>query len=114
MAIGKNKRMSKGKKGGKKKIGDPFLKKEWYDLKAPTLFNTRNFGKTLVTKSAGTSESTSEACGHRLKFCVRGTEASSCFASSRLVFFFSFGTGSCSLCLVAAWRGRQSQLGLLT
>lgn len=57
MAIGKNKRMSKGKKGGKKKVGDPFLKKEWYNLRAPSLFQQRNFGKTLVTKSAGTSTS---------------------------------------------------------
>lgn len=54
MAVGKNKRMSKGKKGTKKKVGDPFLKKEWYELKAPSMFQQRNFGKTLVTKSAGT------------------------------------------------------------
>jgi hypothetical protein len=55
MAVGKNKKISKGKKGGKKKIGDPFLKKEWYTLKAPSMFSVRNFGKTLVTKSQGTS-----------------------------------------------------------
>eukprot|EP00921_Rhytidocystis_pertsovi_P011525 GHVQ01018613.1.p1 GENE.GHVQ01018613.1~~GHVQ01018613.1.p1 ORF type:complete len:288 (+),score=45.66 GHVQ01018613.1:48-866(+) len=54
MAVGKNKRMSKGKKGQKKKIGDPFLKKEWYELKAPSMFHVRHFGKTLVSKSAGT------------------------------------------------------------
>jgi len=55
MAVGKNKRLTKGgRKGGKKKAGDPFLKKEWYDIKAPSVFSTRNCGKTLVTKSAGT------------------------------------------------------------
>merc|ERR1711976_13335 len=42
MAVGKNKRLSKGGKKG------------WYDVKAPSMFNIRQIGKTLVTRSAGT------------------------------------------------------------
>mmetsp|Transcript_22578 Transcript_22578/g.61665 ORF Transcript_22578/g.61665 Transcript_22578/m.61665 type:complete len:268 (-) Transcript_22578:44-847(-) len=69
MAVGKNKRLTKGggKKGGKKKAGDPFLKKEWYDIKAPSLFSTRNCGKTLVTKTQGTKIATEELKGRVLE-----------------------------------------------
>jgi len=55
MAVGKNKGLAKGgKKGAKKKIIDPFTRKEWYDVKAPSMFSVRNVGKTLVNRTQGT------------------------------------------------------------
>jgi len=54
MAVGKNKRLTKGKKGSRKKAQDPFLKKEWYKLQAPSMFAVKDFGKTIITKTAGT------------------------------------------------------------
>jgi len=55
MAVGKNKRLSKaGKKGGKKKIVDPFSRKEWYTVKAPSMFTNRDVGQTIVNRTQGT------------------------------------------------------------
>lgn len=55
MVVGKNKGLNKaGKKGGKKKVINPFAKKDWYDVKAPAQFKTRQIGKTPVTRTTGT------------------------------------------------------------
>jgi small subunit ribosomal protein S3Ae len=36
---------------------DPFSKKDWYDIKAPSVFSVRNVGKTLVSRTQGTKVS---------------------------------------------------------
>lgn len=35
---------------------DPFTKKDWYDVKAPSMFTIRQIGKTMVTRTTGTSK----------------------------------------------------------
>jgi len=97
MAVGKNKRLTKGgKKGGKKKSGDPFLKKEWYDIKAPSVFSVRSCGKTLITKTQGTKIASEEMKGRvfevnladlnldedqafkKVKLCVEDVQGKNC------------------------------------
>lgn len=63
MAIGKNKRLTKGKKGGKKKIIDSMSRKDWFDFKAPAPFDSRAFGKTCITKTSGTRIATEQIKG---------------------------------------------------
>lgn len=57
--------MKGGKKGAKKRVADPFSKKDWYHMKGSAMFNVRNTGKTLVAKTQG-SKITSDG----LKSCV--------------------------------------------
>jgi len=52
MAVGKNKKLGKKKKGTQRKA-DPFIRKEWYDVRAPSTFKVRAVGKTFTTKSTG-------------------------------------------------------------
>lgn len=61
MAVGKNKKLGKKKKGGKRI--DPYVKKDWFDMRAPNMFPIRQIGKTLATKSQGTKLSRDSLMG---------------------------------------------------
>lgn len=61
MAVGKNKKL--GRKKGKKKVVDPFTKKDWYDVKAPNMFTNRQVCKTCVNRTAGVKTSTESLMG---------------------------------------------------
>ena len=63
MAIGKNKKLNKGKGKGKKKVVDPMLRKEWYTIRAPSYFAKRNAGLTLITKTIGQKIASEEMMG---------------------------------------------------
>ncbi|CAJ1035876.1 putative Ribosomal S3Ae family [Leishmania utingensis] len=55
MALGKNKRISKGGKRGKRgKAQETMARKEWYDVVAPSNFEKRQFSKTICNKTQGT------------------------------------------------------------
>ena len=54
MSLGKNKKnFSKGRKGAKKKVGERFLKKEWWNVKAPGMFSKRMFTHSPVNQTVG-------------------------------------------------------------
>jgi small subunit ribosomal protein S3Ae len=57
MAVGKNKKLGKARKGGKRKATDLFAKKEWYEVRTPAVFPVKSVGRTIATKTAGTKVS---------------------------------------------------------
>jgi small subunit ribosomal protein S3Ae len=63
MAVGKNKKLGKKGKTKGRKAADPFAKKEWYDIKAPSIFPIRDIGKTPVTKTQGQRNSRDSLLG---------------------------------------------------
>ena len=65
MRFGRNKCLTKGnEKGTKKKGVDPISKKDWCHVNVPAMFNIRNIGKTLVTRTQGTKIAPDGFKGH--------------------------------------------------
>mmetsp|Transcript_85803 Transcript_85803/g.266720 ORF Transcript_85803/g.266720 Transcript_85803/m.266720 type:complete len:256 (-) Transcript_85803:69-836(-) len=86
MAVGKQKRVSKGKKGQKKAV-DPFVRKEWYEVKAPTVFKNRTVCKTPVTRTTGTKIASEGLKGRVFEACLAdlSTNEEDCYRKIRLV-----------------------------
>jgi len=69
MAVGKNKGKA-GKKGGKKKTVDPFTKKDWYQIKAPSVFKVRKVGYSLCNRTQGTRIAADSLKGRVFEACL--------------------------------------------
>ncbi|KAL0628008.1 hypothetical protein AAY473_001328 [Plecturocebus cupreus] len=81
--------------GAQKKVLDAFSKKDCYQVKAPPVFNRRNTGKMLVTRTQGTKTASGDLKGHVFEkqvspCCQIGLEL---LASSDLLASASQSTG---------------------
>lgn len=65
---------------------DPFTKKDWYDIKAPSVFQVKNVGKTLVTRTQGTKVN---------QFCLSFYENLLALYCGSLVLIFRMGILVC-------------------
>lgn len=68
MMVSKNKHLLKGsEKEAKKKVFDPFSKKDYNEVQASALFNIRTIEKTLVIRTRGTQITSDGLKGHVFK-----------------------------------------------
>jgi small subunit ribosomal protein S3Ae len=68
MAVGKNKKLKK--KGNKKKAVDPFSRKDWFDIKAPSSFTVRQVGKTMCNRTVGKKTAKDNLMGRVFEVCL--------------------------------------------
>lgn len=69
MAIGGDNNRAKRRKGNKKQV-DPFLRKEWYAVKAPTYFANSVAGAIPVTKTTGQKTARDALIGRKISLPV--------------------------------------------
>src|SRR3989338_5696504 len=68
--------VTKGQKGGgkkasaKKRLIDPFTKKDWYVIKAPNIFTKSRVGRTPVTRTIGTKLASDGLKGRVIETCL--------------------------------------------
>jgi small subunit ribosomal protein S3Ae len=70
MAIGKNKKLGKKRKGAGRKIIDPFTKKDWFQVRTPSVFPVRNAGWTIATRTVGNKLSRDSLLGRVFKLSL--------------------------------------------
>jgi len=70
MTFGKNPKKFTVKKGGKKKVVDPFSRKDWYEIKAPGVFKNRMVGYSLANRTQGTRIAADSLKGRVFEVCL--------------------------------------------
>jgi len=84
MAVGKNRKLGKSRK---KKVSDPFLKKEWYTVQAPGPFKKRDAGTTLCTRTQGKKIASDSLKGRVFETCLADLQGNEDMAYRKIRLF---------------------------